>query len=87
MAQRPYIVGNWKMNGSIAQLYELHGIADAAAKAGGVDVAVCPPFTLIAPAVTRSGGRFAIGAQDCHAAASGAHTGSVSAPIDRKSVV
>jgi triosephosphate isomerase len=78
--RRKLVVGNWKMNGSIAHLYELHGIADAARKVGGVDVAVCPPFTLIAPAVTRSGGMM-IGAQDCHAADSGPHTGSVSAPM------
>ncbi len=79
--RRKLIVGNWKMNGSIAQLRQLQGIGDAAHKAGGVDVAVCPPFTLIAPAVTRSGARLTIGAQDCHEADSGAHTGSVSAAM------
>jgi triosephosphate isomerase len=79
--RRKLIVGNWKMNGSIAQLRQLQGIGDAARKAGGVDVAVCPPFTLIAPAVTRSGARLTIGAQDCHEADSGAHTGSVSAAM------
>ena len=78
--RRKLVVGNWKMNGSVAQLAELHGIADAARGAGGVDVAVCPPFTLIAPAVTRGGG-LAIGAQDCHAEDCGAHTGSTSAPM------
>ena len=62
------------MNGSLAALAELAAIAEAAREAGGVDVAICPPFTLIAPAVTRSGG-LPIGAQDCHAAESGAHTG------------
>ena len=79
--RRKLIVGNWKMNGSMAQLRQLLGIADAAQKAGGVDVAVCPPFTLIAPAVTRTGGRLIIGAQDCHSADSGPHTGSVSPPM------
>jgi triosephosphate isomerase len=78
--RRKLVVGNWKMNGSLAQLFELHGIADAARLAGGVDVAVCPPFTLIAPAMTRGGG-LAIGAQDCHDKDSGAHTGAVSAPM------
>ena len=39
---------------------------------------ICPPFTLLAPAVTRAGGAIAIGAQDCHAHDSGAHTGCVS---------
>ena len=54
--RRKLVAGNWKMNGSIAQLAELPPIAEAARAAGGVDVAVCPPFTLIAPALTRSGG-------------------------------
>jgi triosephosphate isomerase len=78
--RRKLIVGNWKMNGSLASLAELGAIAEAARSAGGVDVAICPPFTLIAPAVTRSGG-LAIGAQDCHSEPSGAHTGSVSAAM------
>ena len=75
--RRKLIVGNWKMNGSLAQLSELTAIGQAAAEAGGVDVGICPPFTLIAPALTRSHGMM-VGAQDCHAAASGAHTGSIS---------
>src|SRR5688572_18782275 len=72
--RRKLVAGNWKMNGSIAQLGELQAI---------VDVAICPPFTLIAPAVTRSGG-IMIGAQDCHAEESGAHTGSISASMIRE---
>lgn len=75
--RRKLIAGNWKMNGSLAQLTELSAIAEAARATGGVDVAICPPFTLIAASQTRSGG-IAIGAQDCHAAESGAHTGCVS---------
>lgn len=78
--RRKLVVGNWKMNGAIADLGELAAIAEAARAAGGVDVAICPPFTLIAPAVTRSGG-LPIGAQDCHAAERGAHTGCVSAAM------
>ena len=79
--RRKLIVGNWKMNGSVAQLRQLQGIGDASQKAAGLDVAICPPFTLMSAAVTRSGGRLIIGAQDCHSADSGAHTGSVSAPM------
>ena len=63
--RRKLVAGNWKMNGGIAQLSELSVIAKAAREASGVDVAICPPFTLIAPAVTRSGG-LVIGAQDVH---------------------
>jgi len=76
--RRKLVAGNWKMNGSLAALGELATIAAAARSAGGVDVAICPPFTLIAPAVARSGG-LAIGGQDCHSQESGPHTGNVSA--------
>jgi len=76
--RRKLVAGNWKMNGSLAALAELGPIAEAARAAGGVDVAICPPFTLIAPALTRAGGVVAIGGQDCHAHDSGAHTGCVS---------
>ncbi|HEY0012510.1 MAG TPA: triose-phosphate isomerase [Allosphingosinicella sp.] len=82
--RRKLIVGNWKMNGSLAALGEIAAIADAARGAAGADVAICPPFTLIAPAVTRAGGMLPIGAQDCHPKASGAHTGCVSVAMLRE---
>ncbi|HEX8366014.1 MAG TPA: triose-phosphate isomerase [Allosphingosinicella sp.] len=78
--RRKLIVGNWKMNGSLAALAELAAIAEAAREAAGADVAICPPFTLISAAVTRGGGLL-IGAQDCHFEPSGAHTGCVSVPM------
>jgi triosephosphate isomerase len=81
--RRKLVAGNWKMNGSLAALAELGAIAEAARAAGGVDVALCPPFTLIASAVARSGG-LVIGGQDCHWEASGAHTGAVSAAMLRE---
>jgi triosephosphate isomerase len=81
--RRKLVVGNWKMNGSLAQLAEIGPIAEAAKGAGGVDVGICPPFTLIAPAVTRSAGLM-IGAQDCHAKDGGAHTGCVAVGMIRE---
>ena len=78
--RRKLIAGNWKMNGSLPQLAELAAISAAAREAPGVDVAICPPFTLISAAAARSGG-LSIGGQDCHAAPFGAHTGSVSAAM------
>jgi triosephosphate isomerase len=77
MTRRKLIAGNWKMNGDLAALAELQGIAQAAQRAGGVDVAIAVPATLIAPAVASAPG-LAIGAQDVHAAAKGAHTGCIS---------
>ncbi|KAB7648768.1 triose-phosphate isomerase [Polymorphobacter fuscus] len=73
---RSLIVGNWKMNGLAAALPEI-----AAMAAARDDLWLAPPFTLIGAAVAAAGGRVAIGGQDCHASASGAHTGCVSAPM------
>ena len=78
MALRKLVAGNWKMNGTRAMLSELDAIAAAAGKAGGLDVAICPPFTLIEAAVRALPG-VAVGGQDCHHAAKGAHTGCVAA--------
>lgn len=83
LALRKLVAGNWKMNGSLAALAELDAIADAARANAGVDVAICPPFTLIAPAARRQPS-LAIGAQDCHPAASGAHTGCISTGMLRE---
>jgi triosephosphate isomerase len=79
--RRKLVAGNWKMNGSRSALAELAAIAAAAREAPGVDVAICPPFTLLPLAVPRAGGGLAVGAQDCHNEDKGAHTGCVSAPM------
>lgn len=77
--RRKLAAGNWKMNGTRASLAELKAIAAGAAGAA-CEVAVCPPATLIGEAVAAVGGTgVEIGGQDCHAAASGAHTGDISA--------
>jgi triosephosphate isomerase len=80
MALRKLVAGNWKMNGSLAALAELDAIADAAARSRSLDVAICPPFTLIGPAAQRQPG-LPIGGQDCHHQPKGAHTGCVSAAM------
>lgn len=81
MARRPFVAGNWKMNGLIASLTELEAIAGkAGAVSDAIDVAICPPATLVAPAVAQvAGSVLMIGGQDCHAKASGAHTGDIAA--------
>lgn len=67
--------GNWKMNGTRADLAQLAAMQEAA---GGAEILICPPSPLIAAASDTSD-KIAIGGQDCHANASGAHTGDVSA--------
>jgi triosephosphate isomerase len=74
------IAGNWKMNGSLPMLAELDRIAAAAAAHPGVDVAIAPPFTLLSDARPHAG-TVQLGGQDCHQAASGAHTGCISAAM------
>jgi len=80
---RPLVAGNWKMNGLAAALGEAGKVREAiAARPPGCDVMICPPATLIASlAAEARGSRLAVGGQDCHAAASGAHTGDVSAEM------
>ncbi|MBA3054310.1 MAG: triose-phosphate isomerase [Sphingomonadales bacterium] len=80
MPNRPYIVGNWKMNGTRAMLSEARAIDRAAARYPGVQVALAPPFTLIA-AMAAEAQAIGIGGQDCHTAVKGAHTGDISAAM------
>jgi triosephosphate isomerase len=82
-APRPFVAGNWKMNGLAAGLAEIEAIRAAVAggEAGKAEIGVCPPTTLIAAAAKAAGGVVAIGGQDCHAKVSGAHTGDISAEM------
>jgi len=81
---KPLIAGNWKMNGLKASATEFGSIVAGygAELRGKVDLAICPPATqLFAFSVVALGSRIAIGAQDCHVKASGAHTGDISAEM------
>ena len=80
--RRILIAGNWKMNGLLADGRALaEGLAREmkAAGAPNFEMLVCPPFTLIGEVgKALAGSGIALGAQDCHTAASGAHTGDIS---------
>jgi triosephosphate isomerase len=80
MSSLPYIVGNWKMNGTRALLTEARSIDRASARFPKVQVALAPPFTLIhrlQEAVQTIG----VGGQDCHTEESGAYTGDIAASM------
>lgn len=82
--RKTLIAGNWKMNGLRADLPEIQAMAKGATPAlrAKVDLLVCPPATLVfTAAAVCIGSGIAIGAQDCHANASGAHTGDLSAAM------
>lgn len=80
---RPLVAGNWKMNGLQASLAEIEAMAKQYDEGlrGRIDMLICPPATLAAAARVAGGGVVAIGAQDCHFKASGAHTGDISAEM------
>ena len=81
---RPFVAGNWKMNGLSASLAEIEAmrLAADAGEAGEAELVVCPPATLTAQAAWKMrGGKLALGAQDCHPEPGGAFTGDISAPM------
>ena len=78
MAPRKLAAGNWKMNGTLASLAEIDRLV-ADHPTPGCDVLICPPATLIHAMSARAKGAIATGGQDCHAKASGAHTGDIAA--------
>jgi triosephosphate isomerase len=82
---QPLVAGNWKMNGLRAALAEARRVRERLGEAGfapGVEVMICPPVTLIGElAREAAGSRLMVGAQDCHWAPKGAHTGDISAEM------
>ena len=78
---RKLAAGNWKMNGTAAALAEVQALL-AAHPAPACDMLLCPPATLLSrTADLARGTALRIGGQDCHAAASGAHTGDIAAAM------
>ena len=71
------------MHGDLAMAKELvAGIANGAQKFGDVDIAVCPPFTLLAAVAGELGeGRVTYGGQNVSEFEKGAYTGEVSAAM------
>ena len=81
---RQLIAGNWKMNGLLAEAMALAKAVAAGAGGLSCELLVCPPATVIRPvAGALAGTPVAVGGQDCHGAASGAHTGDIAAAMLR----
>lgn len=74
---RKLAAGNWKMNGTQADLPQLEALMADHSDAS-VDVVICGPATLLSR-MAASG--LTVGGEDCHAAPSGAHTGDISAAM------
>jgi len=77
---RRIIAGNWKMNGGPGSVAAYAAALRAALM--NARLIVCPPFPLLPGfAAALAGSLVELGAQDCHASSSGAHTGDVSAVL------
>lgn len=75
------VAGNWKMNGLASALTEIDALL-AAHESPPCEVLICPPATLISRLSDKAAGSMLkTGAQDCHAAVSGAHTGDIAAEM------
>ncbi len=75
----PLIVGNWKMNGSLARAGELAAaVVSGVGENGGVETVVCPPFVYL-PRVAQAlaGSAVYLGAQNVADQEQGAFTGEV----------
>jgi len=82
--RRKLIAGNWKMNGLLADGVELARALSnlAAGEAPNCDLLVFPPATLLMTVGgVLSSGPIALGGQDCHGEAGGAHTGDIAADM------
>lgn len=80
--RRKLVLGNWKMNGTLADARTI--AADLAARIGDpvAEVGLCPPYLHLATvAEAVAGSPIFVGAQDVFWAAKGAFTGRVSAPM------
>ncbi len=79
--RKPLIAANWKMNlGRVEEARAfLRRIRPGLSEVQGVEVAICPPFTVLHTLAEILGpSPIALGAQNMHWEAKGAHTGEVS---------
>ncbi|HBS50410.1 MAG TPA: triose-phosphate isomerase [Rhodobacteraceae bacterium] len=81
--RRKLAAGNWKMNGIGADLAEFEALARAHPRPD-CEILICPPASLLHRAAeAASDTPIAVGGQDCHSEAKGAHTGDISAAMLR----
>ncbi|GAB3565328.1 triose-phosphate isomerase [Spirosoma luteolum] len=84
--RKKIVAGNWKMNKTLDEAKALLSEVINMVKdevTNDVTVVLCPPSVYLTTArqYVPTGGRLALGAQNCHEKASGAFTGEISAPM------
>ena len=83
---RPLIIGNWKMNGLLAESGPLaRDLKNVLGASEGCEIVVCPPFTSLAQvSELLAGSNLTLGAQNVFPADKGAYTGEISMPMLRE---
>jgi len=78
--RRPFVAGNWKMNGSSASIKALlEGIKQGLTAIKATEVSVCPPFVYLREVGEQlKGTAIALGAQNLSEQSAGAYTGEIS---------
>lgn len=84
--RRRLIIGNWKMNTTLAEAMTLAtAIKEGAGQLSGVDLVICPPFPWLVPVAeilaTHRQSALHLGAQNIAWQSGGAYTGEVSAAM------
>jgi len=81
-ARRPLVAGNWKMHKTAAEAQAYAQALLPRLATVGAEVAVCAPFTTLAPLIDATrGSPLGVYAQNMHEQPAGAFTGEVSAPM------
>jgi triosephosphate isomerase len=81
---KPFVLGNWKMNGlrAAGEALALRLIEQQRRGRRSGTLGICPPATLLAPiGALLDGSAILLGGQDCAPAPEGAYTGDISAPM------
>ena len=78
--RKPIIVGNWKMNKTIAETKEFVAAVDDYAKCDTADFGIATPY-LDLPAAIEGCKNLIVSAENCHFEDNGAFTGEVSIPM------
>ena len=83
MSRTPFIVGNWKMNKTVADAEAyIQALLPRVGAVDEIEIAICPAFTALQAMVDSArGSSVQVFAQNMHSADSGAFTGEVSAPM------
>src|SRR4030067_2834276 len=83
MGKKPFIVGNWKMNLTLAEGVEFaESLRKSLQNKNEVISGICPPFTSLKD-ISRvlEGSEICMGAQNIHSEINGAYTGEISASM------